>query len=257
MRWVLAMMSWLVTVGALALAVGSVYAQMVTAERIDGFSETMGVLVNQRFHPYRAQLIQSNIPGNVLWPGDKATFTFQLASGLDEPIRTKGRVDIIRYGTKGKPGDIWKPDMFKIADCGSVPIEVDLKPKGQKLVNLFATRFGWPKGCITAIKLWNEPWEGLSISGWGADMPRFREITTAMCLGVEEARKEAGVDVLLGGCDSSSNTFDKLFGDGKDDFLKWLDLCSIHYQGMQPPSTVKAWVDLTPPETWVAQGYAR
>ena len=316
----------------------------------------------------------------------------------------RARVDVIRYGTKGKPGDIWKPDMFKIADCGSVPIQVALKPKGwqnltiapaipetlgaylliadlgthgrqlvagcvrtfqaeggrvqcpqlgmdvqdpcvlrrlgcksirrecgykpttdrdfpqwlerfdadmrrywdanvsvivefgaggpqplgrprphlsddnvllgtksdmvwlpeydadfQKLVKLLAVRYGWPRGPVTAMKLWNEPWEGLSISGWGADMPRYREIYTALCEGVEEARREAGIQILLGGCDSSSNTFDKFFGDGSDTFLKWLDFVSIHYQGMQPPSTVKQWVDRKPrrvlvwdTESWVA-----
>ena len=125
----------------------------------------------------------------------------------------------------------------------------------------FASEFGWPKGPINAMKVWNEPWEGISISGWGADVLRYREIFTALCLGVEEARKEAGVQVLLGGCDSSSNTFDKLFSDGSQDMLKWLDFCSIHYQGMAPPATVKAWVNRQGPngrvkiwdtESWVA-----
>ncbi len=37
---------------------------------------------------------------------------------------------MIAYGTKGRPGDIWVPEMFKIADCGSTPIRVDLAPKG-------------------------------------------------------------------------------------------------------------------------------
>jgi len=340
----------------------------------------------------------------VLWPGDKPAFTFQIENNLDKPIEMQASVDVIRYGTKGKPGDIWKPDMFKIADCGSVPIQVALEPKGwqnltiapaipetlgaylligdlgthgrqlvagcvrtfaaqgdrvqcpqlgmdvsdpnvlrrlgcksirhgigykpttdkdfdkwlerfdadmkrywdanvsvivefgaggpqplgrprphlsddgvllgtksdmawlpendpdfQKLAKLLAVRYGWPKGPVTAMKLWNEPWEGLSISGWGADMPRFRELSVALAHAVEEARKEAGVDVLLGGCDSSSNTFDKFFGDGSDTYLKWLDFVSIHYQGMQPPATVKQWVDRKPrrvlvwdTESWVA-----
>ncbi len=128
-------------------------------------------------------------------------------------------------------------------------------------VKRFVSDFGWPKGPINGIKLWNEPWNGLSISGWGADDFRYREIFRVLCEATDEARREAGVRVLIGGCDSSSNTFDKLFGDGSDEFLKWLDFCSIHYQGMFPPSTVKAWVDRNHPngrvriwdtESWVA-----
>lgn len=107
-------------------------------------------------------------------------------------------------------------------------------PDFKEFVKRFAVEFGWPKGPVNAMKLWNEPWNGLSISGWGADDLRYREIYTALCEGVEEARKEAGVQVLLGGCDSSSNTFDKLFPDGDMKFLKWLDFMSLHYQGLRP-----------------------
>jgi Ca2+-binding RTX toxin-like protein len=60
------------------------------------------------------------------------------------------------------------------------------------------TQNGWPKGCVTGVHLWNEPWEGISISGWQADMLRYREIYTAMANGVLDARKE-GADVLQGG----------------------------------------------------------
>lgn len=131
----------------------------------------------------------------------------------------------------------------------------------KKFCKMFAVDFGWPKGPVNGFKLWNEPWNGISISGWGADDLRYREIYTALCQGVEEARKEAGIQSLLGGCDSSSNTFDKFFGDGSTEFLKWLDFCSIHYQGMSPPSTVKAWLNRKHPngrvriwdtESWVA-----
>jgi hypothetical protein len=82
-----------------------------------------------------------------------------------------------------------------------------------------------------------------------------------MAKGVEEARLQ-GAQVLIGGCDSSSNTFDKLFGDGSDEMLKWVDFCSIHYQGMASPAGVKEWRDRKHPqngrvliwdtESWVA-----
>ena len=51
-----------------------------------------------------------------------------------------------------------------------------------------------------------------------------------MAEAVVEARKEGGVKVLIGGACSSANTRDKLFCDGTDTFLPWLDFVSIHYQ---------------------------
>jgi hypothetical protein len=51
-----------------------------------------------------------------------------------------------------------------------------------------------------------------------------------MAEAVLEARREAGVRVLIGGACSSANTRDKLFCDGTDTFLPWLDFVSIHYQ---------------------------
>lgn len=123
------------------------------------------------------------------------------------------------------------------------------------------TEFGWPRGPVTAIKLWNEPWEGLSISGWGADMVRYRELFRRMGQAVFEARRQAGVDVLVGGCDSSANTIDKLFGDNWDEWLPYLDFCSIHYQGLSAPVLYPPWNQRThykgrvliwDTESWVA-----
>jgi len=39
-------------------------------------------------------------------------------------------VDVIHYGTKGKPGDWWKPVVFKIADTSSTTVDVDLPAEG-------------------------------------------------------------------------------------------------------------------------------
>ncbi len=102
-------------------------------------------------------------------------------------------------------------------------------------VRALVAEFGRPHGPVNAVKLWNEPWNGLSISGWGADDLRYREMFTAMCEGVEEARAaDSSLDVLTGGCDSAPNTFDKLFPDGDLRFLPWLDFLSLHYHGLQP-----------------------
>lgn len=96
-------------------------------------------------------------------------------------------------------------------------------------------RHGWPRGPVNGLMLWNEPWNGLSISGWGADDLRYRELYTAMCEGAEQAMAEdPELQVLLGGCDSSSNTFDKLFPDDDLRFLDRLDFLSLHYQGLAP-----------------------
>ena len=72
--------------------------------------------------------------------------------------------------------------------------------------------------------------------GGGADMPRYLEMYKVMGDAVRRANRDAGVHVLIGGCDSSSNTLDKFFGDESDELLKDLDFCSIHYQGLSAPS---------------------
>lgn len=399
-----------VAVALLCAAFARCPAQMVAGPNIPGFAVTFGVPPEPRAQPFSAQFIACSAPGNILWPGEQASFTFQLVNDSPETLAVTGTVAIIAYGTRGKPGDIWVPDMFKIAEAGAVPVRVELKPRGyqnltvtpdlperfgayglvvdlgqhgrrfvtscvrtfqpapapvqfpqlaldvsdvnvltrlgafpnrigigykpttdkdfetwfakqtekleafkqaklpvtlelgggaffaqeqplgrprphldehgtmldtkfdlawlpaydndfRKFVKRFVSAYGWPKGPINSIKLWNEPWDGISISGWGADMLRYREIFLALCEATREACREAGVEVLTGGCDSSSNTFDKLFADGRDDFLQYLDFISIHYQGMAPPSTVKAWVDRKGPrgrvrvwdtESWVA-----
>ena len=132
----------------------------------------------------------------------------------------------------------------------------------QKYVRQFATDYGWPRGPINAFSLWNEPWEGISISGWGADLPRYRELYRHMAAGVREARA-AGSQVLVGGTDSTSNALDKLFGDeaGRAEFLPQFDFLSIHYQGLAPSSNLKLWqtrqgyggrVKIWDTESWVA-----
>jgi hypothetical protein len=396
---------------ASALAAVSALAQMVVGSNIPGYHATFGLDTNKTDFLWSAQFITSSVPGNVAWPGDVPSFTFQVFAKGDRPVKADATVELVEYGTRGRPGDIWVPDMFLIRKHGRTPVVLDLpaggfqdyvvtpevpetfggyalvldlggdlgrqflcafvrvrKPVpsdvlypqlaldvndpavlsrlggypnrigiGYKLttdadfgpwwdnlaqtlqgyhdarlpitleigggsfygehqplgrprpwlsdegvmldtkfdlawlprydadfrifVKRIVAEFGWPRGPINGIKLWNEPWNGISISGWGADDERYREIFRVMCEATREACAESGNTVLIGGCDSSSNTFDKLFADGSDDWLQYLDFCSIHYQGMQPPSTVKAWVDRQHPngrvriwdtESWVA-----
>ena len=115
-------------------------------------------------------------------------------------------------------------------------------------VKRLLVEFGWPKGPVTAVKIWNEPWNGGSIAGWGADDERFREMTIAMDKGVRAARAEAGVQVLQGGADSSSNSLDKYFSDGSDTFTPMFDFLSLHYQGNDPHTNWRAWRDRKGPD---------
>lgn len=119
----------------------------------------------------------------------------------------------------------WMPDM-----------DADFK----KYVKELCMNFGWPNGPVTSVCLWNEPWEGTSISGWQADMIRYREIYTKMAEAVLESRKE-NRDVLVGGGDSNSNAMDKFFSDGTQKMLPIFDFLSIHYQGMESPVLYPEW----------------
>ena len=133
-------------------------------------------------------------------------------------------------------------------------------PEFKRYVKDVVKKYGWPKGPINAVELWNEPWEGVSISGWAADILRYREMFKAMAEGADEARKEAGLQVLIGGACSSANTRDKLFADGKNTFLPYLDFVSIHYQPLAAdPALVPEWVNrkegrvqVWDTESWVA-----
>jgi hypothetical protein len=122
-------------------------------------------------------------------------------------------------------------------------------PDFQAWTKSISDSYGWPKGPINAMELWNEPWEGISISGWGADMLRYRALYTAMAQGIVASRNESKTNVLIGGTCSSSNTADKLFPDGSDTFLKWLDFTSLHYQAFGAlPALNKEWLNRQSPE---------
>lgn len=400
-----------VVVGGALLFSSASHAQMVTGTSMKDYDKTFGV--DSKLRPdARALLAKSSVPGNVLIPGEQPRFEIQLQNTLDTPLQISGKIEVIAYGTRGIPGDIWTPETYRIAVVDEVPVTANIAAKGvaniavspkiparfggyalvadfglrgrqfitslvrtfaptskktqypsqsldelplpvlkrlgiqairtgmsykpttdadfekwyaeqgerlkelhdanvtvllmagagdwfhpnqplgrprpwldekgvmqdtktdiawlpsydtdfQKFCRRFAADYGWPKGPITAFSLWNEPWEGISISGWGADMLRYREIYRHMIKGVQEARETAGVDVLTGGLDSSSNAFDKLFSNAEStrEFLPTFDFLSVHYQGLQSMANVKLWRDRQSPrgrvriwdtESWVA-----
>ncbi|PTR01511.1 hypothetical protein C8P68_101745 [Mucilaginibacter yixingensis] len=369
------------------------YAQMTSPEQWVNYDQVFGLKTGLRQYDYEVALIKSSTTTNVLWPGEQPQYTAQIVNNLGKPMDVEGRIDIIRYGTKGRPNDVWLPEMVKFADVASIAVKahiqaggftnidikpiipatfggyalvLDLGPYGRRLIcsvvrtfkatstrlqypkqslddmdpdflqrlGVQAIRFGvdyfpttdadyqtklqalyaklkkyqehhitvllmfgagtaqlplgmpksllndegvmrktkqdyvwppsidadftkfvnrlcvdqgWPKGPVTAVSLWNEPWEGSSISGWQSDIPRYREIYTAMANAVLDGRKK-GADVLVGGGDSNSNAWDKLFADGKMTFLPIFDFCSIHYQGMEAPSIYPEWVNRKSPK---------
>lgn len=388
----------------------AVHAQMVDGKSIPEFGAVFGVEVSRTQFDVNAYLIRSSVSANILAPNDSLRLTIQFSNSRDVAYRGRVKVEMIHYGTRGRPGDIWVPEMFAVSrrEVSSMVLDIarqgytnvtiapgvpkangaygfvvdiegvgrqfitscvrtfafepaliqypsfcldddsnevlerlgvhairhgiDYKPttdpdfeqwyeeerrkmeayqksgiavlvkmsapsafgrhqplgmprpwldaRGvmqntktdmawlpsydadfKKMVYRLACDFGWPRGPVNAFALWNEPWEGISISGWGADMIRYREIYTQMAEAVEEARAHAGVDVLVGGCSSTSNALDKLFADGSDEFLDRFDFCSIHYQGLSSSATIKKWVDRKSPrgrvkiwdtESWVA-----
>lgn len=403
------------------------FAQMKTGSEMPGYAEAFRLEKTQQASGYRVEEIEvqagASTMVNVLWPGENLSITLHFVNETQSELRAHGKVEIVSYGTSVPPGDVWVPHVFKIADEGSIPIDIDLPASGsqdisiqpriperfggyaliadveghgrsfaatvvrtlrpdqgrvqfptyaldmtwdefmnegifvlfeklgvkgarmggpyqlksereyepaasrldrymswaqkhnvtvmltlgdgdgwgdqplgrprpwldgenrmqdtkddrawlpaydddfQQWVQQVASRYGWPKGNLNAVELWNEPWESISISGWGADIPRYREIFTHMAEGVEAARKEAGVEVLIGGTCSSSNARDKLFSDGSDHFLKWLDFASIHYQALAAdPSLVPEWMNRKAPsgpvrvwdtESWIANSEDR
>ena len=362
------------------------HAQMRPPHEWINYDQVFNLNSGLRKYDFDATLISSSTPANVLWPAEKPHFIIQIVNNTDKVLKTSAKIDIVQYGTEGKPNDIWQPILFKIKDFPSIPVNLEIAANGfqnveispdipadfggyalivdagiygrrlatsvirtfpsnpksiqypkqslddigvdflyrigvqsirmgvsyiatqhrdyiselaklreklneykrknitvllmfgegqtlmplgnprsfldsngvflktkqdyawlpamdndfEKFVKDLCIEFGYPKGPVTAVSLWNEPWEGISISGWQADILRYREIYRAMANGVLEARK-SGADVLVGGCDSHSNAMDKLFADGKKDFLPIFDFCSIHYEGMESPVLYKEW----------------
>ena len=85
---------------------------------------------NLRQYNFDVSVIHSSCITNVLWPGEQPTYIIQVINNLDSSVTVDGKIDIIRYGTEGRPNDIWLPQVFKIADGHSVPLKVKLAAHG-------------------------------------------------------------------------------------------------------------------------------
>ena len=117
----------LMQLAGLAAASAPVAAQMVTGKGMGNFDDVFGVKPEARVHQYAALFTQTSRAGNIFYPGEKVQLSFQLQNLSTKPIECRGKVDIIAYGTRGIPGNIWKPEVVKIGEVGSVPIQVNMK----------------------------------------------------------------------------------------------------------------------------------
>jgi hypothetical protein len=182
---------------------------------------------------------------------NKVMVTAEIGAGRYEHVLGRWRPNLTPEGVMkgGKCDLVWPPEM---------------DDEFRQWIYDFICEYGYPKGPVNGIMLWNEPWEGHSISGWQADMWRYRTIYRIIGEEVMRARENEGVEVLIGGCDSGSNTRDKLFGEGYEDspfWPKYLDFCSMHYQGLSTPARKTRWrerkyykgrVRLWDTESWMA-----
>src|SRR5579883_720408 len=102
----------------------SARAQMVTGTEMEDFAKSFQTSAKG----WSVQQIGCSLGANVLWPGEKANFTFFVKPG--QPFKGTLKAEVIRYGTKGKPGDWWKPIVFAIETTSSCAIDVNLPSEG-------------------------------------------------------------------------------------------------------------------------------
>ena len=102
----------------------SASAQMVTGAAMEDFGKAFKISAKS----WLVQEIGCSQGANILWPGNEVTFTFFLKPG--QAYKGPLKADVIRYGTKGQPGDWWKPVVFAIAETSSSTVDVDLPAAG-------------------------------------------------------------------------------------------------------------------------------
>jgi hypothetical protein len=117
----------LLALGVFGLAANPAAAQMKTGEAMQAFEEVFDVELSQRGYPFEANLVECDVPGKILWPGEQPRLTFAIRNNLDRVINTQGRIHVIRYGTKGIAGNIWLPELVRFEDVAGKSIEVDLE----------------------------------------------------------------------------------------------------------------------------------
>ena len=118
------MKQFLLTLLLVCLSATPARTQMVTGSGMEDFAKSFGISAKG----WSVQQTACSLGANALWPGEEATFTFFVKPG--QPYKGPLKMDVIHYGTNGKPGDWWKPVVFKIADTSSSTVDVDLPAEG-------------------------------------------------------------------------------------------------------------------------------
>jgi len=124
---------------------------------------------------------------------------------------------------------------------------------GQAIHDFCARYWHDGQGAVWAIEHWNEPWEGISISGWESCMPHYRELMKRIA---DNARKVSPEIKTAAAC-SIMNTEDKFFaGDDREEMAKLIDLFTDHYvppRTSYGPMVAKFWgKESTDTESWIA-----
>ena len=109
------------------------------------------------------------------------------------------------------------------------------------------------QGALWAIENWNEPWEGISISGWESDSNHFREIMRRIASGARKVDKR----IKTAAACSIMNTEDKfLTGENRKELIGLVDLFTDHYvppRTSYGPMVAKYWgKQSTDTESWIA-----
>jgi len=101
-----------------------------------------------------------------------------------------------------------------------------LYPRYGKWIAAFCDRY-WKKGegALWGLENYNEPWEGGGISGWARDAQQYR----ALQILIANAARSVDPKIKICAASSIMNTEDKLFGDGKRDMDKYIDIFTDHY----------------------------
>ncbi|MBM4038898.1 MAG: hypothetical protein FJ290_10320 [Planctomycetes bacterium] len=123
-----------------------------------------------------------------------------------------------------------------------------------KWIYAFCDRY-WQRGngALWAIEHWNEPWEGISISGWESDSNHYRALMKQIA---DNARRVSRRIKTAAAC-SIMNTEDKfLVGEDRKELAKLVDIFTDHYvppRTSYGPMVAKYWgKESTDTETWIA-----
>ena len=185
-------------------------------------------------------------PGQNTWDRYDRIMTLAEECGLKFLVTVSGHPTwTMPFGEPTPSASPWKPDH----SC--LPEYYD---DFENWVEEFCRRY-WKDGhgALWAIEHWNEPWDGVSISGWESDTLHYRELMKRIASG---ARKVDPRIKTAAAC-SSMNTEDKFFsGDDREEMAALIDLFTDHYvlpRNTYGPMVAKFWgKENTDTETWIA-----